>query len=302
MSTPETFTTRDGLQLARRRWPVHRPVGTVVLVHGISEHSARYAHVADRLNIWGWSVEAYDQRGHGDSPGQRGALRHGDDLLADLGALVATIHAECSDGPVVLLGHSLGGLVVGRYAAACTQRARPAWLSPVDAVVMISPAITTNKPPPAFLVKALDRLWPSLSLSTRLSFDPNTISRDPAVVKAYLADPRVHLCITPRLARFIMEAGAFTLARAPHWMLPTLLLYAGADRIVDPRGSVQFAQRSPSGLVSWQAFGDHAHELFNDIDQDEVFGALGNWLQAQLDTRSAMAEVVRHRLARWRAA
>lgn len=302
MPTPETFLTRDGLKLVRRRWLVSSPVGTVVLVHGISEHSARYAHVADRLNTWGWSVEAYDQRGHGDSPGQRGALKQVDDLLADLGALVSEVRAERPDGPLVLLGHSLGGLVVGRYAAGHTQRKRPAWLAPVDAVVMISPALTANKPPPAFLVNALDRLWPSLSLSTRLSFDPHTISRDPAVVQAYLADPRIHLCITPRLARFIMEAGAFTLARAPHWMLPSLLLYAGADRIVDPRGSVQFAQRSPSGLVSWQAFGEHAHELFNDIDQDEVFGALGHWLHAQLGTRSAMAEVVRHRVARGRAA
>ena len=281
MATTRTFLTRDGLALVRRRWPVDRPLGTVVLVHGISEHSARYAHVADRLNAWGWSVESYDQRGHGESPGQRGALKHGDDLLSDLGALVGLVRAEPSPGPLVLMGHSLGGLVVGRYAAGFTERKPPVWRAKVDAVVMISPALTANKPPPAVLVNLLDRVWPGLSLSTRLSFDPHTISRDPDVVQAYLSDPRIHLCITPRLARFILEAGAFTLARAPHWVLPTLLLYAGADRIVDPQGSVQFAQRAPSSLVSWQAFGEHAHELFNDIDQDEVFGALGLWLREQ---------------------
>jgi alpha-beta hydrolase superfamily lysophospholipase len=217
-------------------------------------------------------------------------LNQGDDLLHDLGTLVDTVRAEQTPGPLVLLGHSLGGLVVGRYAAGFTERKRPAWRSPVDAVVMISPALTANKPPPATLVNLLDRLWPALSLSTRLSFDPNTISRDPEVVQAYLADPRIHLCITPRLARFIMEAGAFTLERAPHWALPTLLLYAGADRIVDPRGSVQFAQRAPSGLVRCQAFGEHAHELFNDIDQDEVFGALGLWLRERFVANGSVVQ------------
>lgn len=286
MPTSPTFVTRDGLALVRRRWPVAQAEGTVVLVHGISEHSARYAHVAEQLNAWGWSVEGYDQRGHGDSPGQRGALNKGDDLLADLGALVKLVRAQRSPGPLVLLGHSLGGLVVGRYAAGLTERKRPSWLTPVDGVVMISPALTANKPPPAIVVNILDRLWPTLSLSTRLSFDPNTISRDPAVVQAYLADPRVHQSITPRMARFIMEAGAFTLARAPHCFVPTLLLYASADRIVDPRGSALFAQRAPSGLVSWQAFDKHAHELFNDIDQDEVFNALGLWMREQLTTRA----------------
>lgn len=293
MPSPQVFITRDGLLLVRRRWPVAQSQGTVVLVHGISEHSGRYAHVADRLNAWGWSVEGYDQRGHGDSPGQRGALNDVDDLVADLGALVEQVRAERPLGPLVLLGHSLGGLVVGRYAAGFTEPKRPAWLKPVDAVVMVSPALTANKPPPRFLVNLLDRLWPTLSLSTRLSFDPNTISRDPAVVQAYMSDKRIHLCITPRLARFIMSAGAFTLARAPHWALPTLLLYSGADRIVDPKGSVQFALRAPSGLVSCQAFGAHAHELFNDIDQDEVFGVLGLWLRERLTQRSTLADLTR---------
>lgn len=293
MPTPATFMTRDGLALVRRCWPVARPQGTVVLVHGISEHIGRYAHVADQLNAWGWRVEGYEQRGHGASPGQPGGLNQVDDLLADLGALVSLVRAEQPDGPLVLMGHSLGGLVAGRYMAGFTERRRPAWLVPVNGAILCSPALQPRNPPPAWLVNALARWLPRLPLSTRLSFDPNAISRDPAVVQAYLADPLIRLRITPLLARFIMTAGAFTLDRAPYWVKPTLHLYAGADQIVDPRGSVAFAQRAPSGLVRSQVFDGHAHELFNDVDRELVFEAVGRWLGEQFDARPAFAPLLR---------
>lgn len=293
MPTTATFMTPDGLALVRRPWPVAQPQGTVVLVHGISEYSGRYAHVAEQLNAWGWRVEGYDQRGHGESPGQPGALNDLDDLLTDLGALVRLVRAEQPDGPLVLLGHSLGGLVVGRYMAGFTERRRPAWLVPVDGAVLCSPALRPRNPPPAWLVNALARWLPRLPLSTRLSFDPDTISRDPAVVRAYLADPLIRLRITPLLAHFIMTAGAFTLDRAPYWTRPTLQVYAGADQIVDPGGSVAFAQRAPSGLVRSQVFEGHAHELFNDLDKEMVFEAVGRWLDEQFNAHAAVAPQLR---------
>lgn len=293
MTNPATFMTRDGLALVRRPWPVARPQGTVVLVHGISEHIGRYAHVAEQLNAGGWRVEGYDQRGHGASPGQPGALNALDDLLADLGALVRLVRAEQPDGPLVLMGHSLGGLVVGRYLAGFTERRRPAWLAPVDGGVLCSPALRPRNPPPAWLVNALARWLPRLPLSTRLSFDPDTISRDPAVVQAYLADPLIRLRITPLLARFIMAEGAFTLDRAPYWTKPTLQVYAGTDQIVDPAGSVAFAQRAPSGLVRSQVFEGHAHELFNDLGKELVFETVGRWLDGQFNARAAFASPLR---------
>ena len=121
-----TIRTRDGLELVRRDWPSGDARGTIVVVHGLGEHIGRYAHVAARLNAGGWSVVGYDQRGHGASPGERGRIGSGEDLLADLAAVIDAVRSEHA-GPLVLLGHSLGGLVVGRFVAAGLEAPKPAW-------------------------------------------------------------------------------------------------------------------------------------------------------------------------------
>ena len=148
-----TIRARDGLALARRDWPSADARGTIVIVHGLGEHIGRYAHVAARLNASRWSVVGYDQRGHGASPGERGRLAAGDDLPADLASLIDVVRAETS-GPLVLLGHSLGGLVVSRFVAGALESPRPPWQRDVDALVLSSPATkrATTRPP---------RLWPS---------------------------------------------------------------------------------------------------------------------------------------------
>src|SRR4029079_17335856 len=94
------------------------------IVHGLGEHIGRYAHVAALLNASRWSVVGYDQRGHGASPRERGRIAAHDDLLVDLAAVIDDVRAEAS-GPLVLLGHSLGGLVVARRVGRPVERAAP---------------------------------------------------------------------------------------------------------------------------------------------------------------------------------
>ena len=111
---PHDIRTADGLSLHVTRWvPPTAPRGTVVLVHGLGEHAGRYTHVAAALNAAGWRVLACDQRGHGQSAGPRGGIAAPDSLLADLSRVLDSARAE-QPGPLVLLGHSLGGLVVQR--------------------------------------------------------------------------------------------------------------------------------------------------------------------------------------------
>ncbi|HJV95044.1 MAG TPA: alpha/beta fold hydrolase, partial [Albitalea sp.] len=113
----DTLTTADGLALHLRHWPVAGPArGTVLIVHGLGEHIGRYAHVAERLNGWGWSVVGFDHRGHGRSAGALGRLNRDDDLLRDLALVIDAVRAHAT-GPLVLLGHSLGGLVAARFVA-----------------------------------------------------------------------------------------------------------------------------------------------------------------------------------------
>src|SRR5687767_11475078 len=109
-----SLTTADGLALHVRHWPADAPArGTVLIVHGLGEHTMRYQHVARHLNERGWNVVGYDHRGHGRSGGAKGVLTHADDLVRDLAAVIDAVRAH-HDGPLVLLGHSLGGLIAAR--------------------------------------------------------------------------------------------------------------------------------------------------------------------------------------------
>lgn len=271
-----TVRSRDGMALVRRDWPCADARGTIVIVHGLGEHIGRYAHVAARLNASRWSVVGYDQRGHGRSPGERGRIAAGDDLLADLAAVIDDVRAETA-GALVLLGHSLGGLVAARFVAAALESPPPAWQRDVDALVMSSPALdiamTAGK---RVLLATLETLAPNLGIGNGL--DATAISRDAAVVAAYRADPLVHDRIAPRLVRFLADAGPAVRALAPRWRVPTLLLYAGSDRLVVAAGSAAFAAAAPASVVTVRPFGPLFHEIFNEPEQDEVFAVLTAWL------------------------
>jgi len=265
-----TLTTADGLRLNLREWPLEDARGSVVIVHGLGEHIGRYAHVAAHLNEWGWRVIGYDQRGHGASAGPRGALTRDDDLLRDLALVIDAVRAE-QPGPLVLLGHSMGGLVAARLVA---DRLRS-----VDALVLSSPALDPGMN--AFqklLLALLGPIAPNLAVNNGLK--PAWISRDPAVVQAYVDDPLVHDRVTPRLVRFIIDGGVFVRSRAPQWNVPTLLIYAGSDRCVSPAGSEAMAAAAPQNMLTARAFAPLFHEIFNEPEQREVFAVLKDWLSS----------------------
>ena len=275
---PATLVTQDGLKLRLKSWPCAAARGTVLIVHGLGEHIGRYAKVAAQLNGFGWNVVGFDQRGHGASDGPRGGLRQPDDLLRDLAQVIDALRAEpgAAPGPLVLLGHSMGGLVAARFVAGALAGPSP-WQREIDALVLSSPALDVGmNAVQKLLLGVLGPLAPNLALGNGLN--PAWISRDPAVVQAYRADPLVHDRITPRLARFFADGGATVLGAAPRWSVPTLLLYAGSDYCVAPAGSAAFAAAAPKTLVTAQEFGPLFHEIFNEPERAQVFAALGAWL------------------------
>ena len=308
--TVTPFTARDGENLAIYNWHGARrtdagdsqlggryswPKGIVMIVHGLGEHAGRYEVVAQLLLQSGFAVRAYDQRGHGRSDGQRGALPDHDVLLEDLAEMVdeARLHglpfpttageleaenAAPKDLPLILLGHSLGGLVAARFVALN--------LRPVEGLVLSSPALD-----PGFslfqklLLAASLKFMPSITVNNGLN--PRHLSRDPEVVKAYLEDRLVHNKICPRLGHFIATAGPATIAEAANWRTPTLLMYAGADKLVNPEGSRRFATLAAQsrtvkpGVVTAKCFDGYYHELFNEPEPAPVFELLKTWLHAR---------------------
>ena len=276
-----TLTTDDGLALHLHEWPAPGTAhGTVLIVHGLGEHIGRYAHVAARLNAAGWHVAGHDQRGHGASEGGRGVLAQADSLLRDL-ALVIDVVGAAHPGPLVLLGHSLGGLVAARFVVGgvTPSPAERDWHRAVDALVLSSPALNAGMSSvQRLLLAATAPLTPNLAVGYGL--EAEWLSHDPAVVQAYRDDPRVHDRITPRLAQFIVDAGSVVQRRAAQWSVPTLLLYAGADRCVAPAGSRTFAAAVPAGLMTAREWPALFHEIFNEPERDEVLSVMVDWLRA----------------------
>lgn len=271
------LTARDGTHLVLVDWPLSKgPVrGVVLIVHGLGEHAWRYDLLAERLNEWGFAVRAYDQYGHGESMGKRGALPSADRLLSDLAEVVEESRARMNAStPLIVLGHSMGGLVAGRFVSLAT--------CPIQALIMSSPALDPGLGLFQKLMLAiLPRFAPDLRLGNGL--DPAFISHDPVVVAAYRADPLVHDRISARLAVFIAENGPATIASAPSWTVPTLLLYAGADKLVNPAGSRAFVRAAPRDVVTSHCFEKLYHEIFNEIEpeREQVFDALKRWLDAR---------------------
>jgi alpha-beta hydrolase superfamily lysophospholipase len=270
------LTASDGTRLHVTDWPATGPaLGTVLLVHGLGEHGGRYAALATALNAAGWHVVAHDHRGHGRSDGPRGVLPRADALLDDLARVVDAVRAV-QRGVLVLLGHSMGGLVAARFVAESLAATPAPWARPVDALVLSSPALDLALNPLQKLMLALGSLAPDRAVGNGLS--PGWLSRDSGVVQAYQADPLVHDRITPRLARFMVDGGEHVRALAAHWRTPTLLLWAGADRCVAPGGSKAFAAAAPADVVSARCFEPLFHEIFNEPEKGEVVGELLGWL------------------------
>ena len=284
-ATLSPLAAADGQALMLHDWPA--PAGAlraqVLLVHGLGEHAGRYAPLAAELRDWGFAVRAYDQRGHGLSDGPRGGLTHDTALLDDLAVVIDATRSMQQRGqpglPLILLGHSLGGLVASRFVSL--------QLRPVDALVMSSPALDPGLSAlQKVLVATLPAIAPNLRVNNGLA--PRFLSHDPAVVAAYRADPLVHPKISARLARFIATAGPATVAAAAHWHVPTLLLYAGEDHLVNPAGSRAFAAAAasphvPPGTLSVQGFESLYHEIFNEAPTGvaAVRAALKAWLDAR---------------------
>jgi alpha-beta hydrolase superfamily lysophospholipase len=274
----QSFITSDGLVLPWRRWPLAGARGHVLVVHGLGEHGGRYQALARDLNTAGFAVSSYDQRGHGQAPGARGVIPAADSLCRDLAAAIDAL-AAAGDPMTVLLGHSMGGLVASRFVAEALQPQPAAWVRAVPRLVLSSPALAAELSGLQKLQLAvMHAIAPALPLPNGL--DPAWVSRDPAVVAAYTADPLVHDRISARLARFIIDGGDFVRARAARWTTPTLLMWAGADRCVAPAGSAALAAAAPAAVVQHQVFPALAHEIFNEPERAQVIARLVQFLQA----------------------
>jgi acylglycerol lipase len=272
-----------GLELFRRFWrPTDQPTGVIVLVHGLGEHSGRYEHVAERLVADGYAVHALDHRGHGRSQGSRAVIDRVDHAVTDLDALVSVAiqHESAASIPVLMVGHSMGAMLALRYALDHQHRLDGLAVSGALASIEASAALR-------IVGHAISAVAPTLGLIT---LDSSLVSRDPAVVEAYRADPLVHHGKVPaRSAAEIADTvGAFP-SRVHEITLPTLIMYGTEDRLCPPAGSEMLGERIGAADTRVIPYEGLYHEIFNEPERDAVLSDLSGWLAMRVAGAGAPA-------------
>lgn len=261
--------TADGLTQLRRRWATPRARAAVLLVHGIGEHSGRYLHVGQALSAAGFDVLAADNRGFGQSGGRRAYVHDFSEFLDDVEALL--VERRTLGLPVVLVGHSLGGLISTAYLV--SGREGP------DLAVLSAPALQAQVPRwQRLLAPALGRLLPKLFVPAPIA--GSLLSRDPAVAEAYVKDPLLVAGSTAGLGKAVLEAMQTTAASIDRIHVPVYVLHGSADELVPPQASEPLAHLPGVVRRVWPGL---RHECFNEPEQGEVLAEVVAWLDAQLD-------------------
>lgn len=262
--------------LPARAWCAHDPRGLVAVVHGLGEHGGRYAALAADLVRARFTVVAVDLPGHGEAPGARGdvpswiAIR--DRVVPRLLAASHGLPGQPPDLPRVLLGHSMGAVMALDHALAHPKE--------IHAAVASGPAFRSTIAPWWKLV--LDRVAPGTSPSSGFphGLEESGMSRDPDVLALRESDPLVHDKISPRLYFAFEDARQRVMRGARRLDVPVLVLHGAADRVVDPRGSLEFCGAAPRDLCRLITYSDGYHEIFNDPVREQAVRDLVGWLDA----------------------
>jgi acylglycerol lipase len=266
-------------EIVWRGWFPEEPVKAIItLAHGYGEHSGRYAYVASRLTAAGYAVYAPDHHGHGRSQGKRGRVSLAA-AVTDLDQMIVTVStARHPDSPQFLLGHSMGGAIALRYASVHQDR--------LAGLVVSAPLAALDG---GAALKAVGKLLGVIAPGAPVSrVDPRLVSRDGAVVDAYVADPlNYHGPIPARVAReFLLSTQALP-QEVRRITIPTLLLWGTADRLCPPRGAEAVAASIGSDDFTKTAYEGLFHEIMNEPERDQVLDQIISWLAAHLTVSTA---------------
>jgi alpha-beta hydrolase superfamily lysophospholipase len=271
-----SWKSKDGLDLFGRAWePAERkPKAVICHVHGLGEHSGRYVHVAQAFTKAGYAMLSFDLRGHGRSGGERGHILSIDDYMQDIDSLFEQARARYSGLPMFLYGYSIGAVQVLGY---CLRR-KPN----LKGVITTGPSLHTAveyQIIKVIMAKALGALFPTVTIPSGLK--PGDLSRDQAVVQAYINDPLVHDKVSLGFGRSMLEANRYALDHAADFPLPLLLIHGKEDKIAFPSSSIEFAAplKDKCTLMLWDGL---YHEVHNEPEKAEVLDAMTIWMDARL--------------------
>jgi len=269
------WNTFDGLKIFTQIWePEGSPKAVINIVHGLGEHSGRYAYVAKTFNQAGYSVIASDLRGHGKTEGKRGHTASFEAFMKDIDVLLEESSKLYPHLPQFLWGHSLGGVLVANYVLLRKPN--------LVGVVLTAPAFyspVADQKGKMMVAKIAGALLPEVSMPSGLRAE--WISRDPEVVSRYVNDPLVHGVATLAMAKYTIEALPWAFNHAREWTLPVLIMHGEADKIAFVSGSKELANKI-TGNCTLKIWPGLWHEVHNEPEKDEVLAYALGWLESQL--------------------
>ncbi len=269
------FLNKDNIRIFYRSWAVEAPRGLVFLCHGLGEHSGRYKHLINEMRDRQISFFALDHKGHGKSGGKRGHTERFSEYCQDINQYITTlIRPEFPDLPLILLGHSMGGVIAAFHALT--------FPGDIDALILSSPGFEPTIPVSfiqRLIANMLVRFMPRASRSNNLN--PDNLSSDQETVMAYLQDPLVHDKITFQWLTEFLTATGQCLDRAPDITLPLLVFHGANDVIVSAEGSRRFFEQAASPDKTMKIFEGLRHETMNEPPEkrEPVLHLVADWIE-----------------------
>jgi acylglycerol lipase len=274
--TEGTIAGLKGLQLHYEAWlPDGNIKAVIIVVHGLAEHIGRYQNVVNFLVPRGYTIYGIDQRGHGKSQGIKGYVDRFSDYITDLKTFFDLVRKENPDKKIFVLGHSMGGLVVVLYAIEYQQG--------LAGMVVSAPLLIRGSSISAATVvmaKIISAIAPKMGVAV---LDASTISRDKAVVDAYVNDPLVYRGkTTARWGAEFMKITEKLPERIPGITLPLLVMFGTEDKLVDPESGKMLYEKASSKDKTMKAYNGLYHEIFNEPEHDSVLADVDAWLSARV--------------------
>lgn len=272
-----SYQTHDGLKLYLQAWlPEGAPKASLLIVHGLGEHSSRYLHVAEALVKQEIAVFTFDGRGHGKSvPTPTAYFASYQDYLKDIDALYEKVKNYVPQKPSFIFGHSMGGGMVAAYALEHQPK--------TDGIILSAPALMPDDKVSPLLVKIsglVSAIAPKLKV---LQLDATKISRDSQEVAKYCSDPLVYQKAVPaRTGHELLKLMKNSLENATAFQYPVLLLHGTADQLTNPKGSEQFFRTISSTDKTFHRYEGFYHELVNEPEKEKVIQDIVDWLKERI--------------------
>ncbi len=270
------FKGYKGLNLYYQCWlPEKTPKAVLLVAHGLAEHSGRYKNLVNYFVPKGYAIYALDHRGHGKSEGTRSYIDQFGEYLTDLKTFFGKVRKEHPGAKIFLVGHSMGGTIATAYAIEHRKELAGLILSGASLIV-------TSSVSPALLAIAgvIAAVLPKMGVTV---LDASAISRDKAVVDAYVNDPLVFRGKIPaRMGAELVKVWRKLPEQMPEIKLPVLIMHGSADKLSDPAGSKLLYERAGSKDMTLKLYDGFYHEIFNEPEHKQVMADVEAWLTKHL--------------------